>query len=1003
MEAIAAAYAQTRNAELELRIKDVDWALFEQVYNAVASATAGATADATAQPEIECSVNIITHTGAAQQPRGQARGQQRTAQQADIMTIIYSTAGASVHTSATMPAEPVTKYTRKIVKARHNATAGHIKWSAVVSEEAPLKPFKPANDALVRFKIRASFDFATGADATAGDRASKWRLDLTAIKTGALKDLGPHLKRLREDLFVPVIGSAGALPSGSFIERLPVDLLTSYEIELEYVGASAVTPAPAPAHIEETAQSMLALINPRHNLDRAYQDVMLALAPMIASSPGMFKNPKYKLKQLVPQVVSMTKNEYYADVWPRLADFYVTDKADGERALIVCGLNAGAIVDTAAYIVRSDSLVTISAPAGTVTGTPLTIADAEIICADPKRGSINPQCYTIHIFDCAALEGRLLANEPFSTRVEVLPRCAEVLQAVFNSGASAGDAPQYTVSAKRFTRLAANAAENKQIITAAARENARGYAIDGLIFSSAGDAGASAYANTRHYKWKPYAQNTIDFLAVKCPPALMGVKPYIARDGYELFLLFVGISHTARAQMGIGLLPKYKQIFPDVPDGYYPVQFSTSLLPYAYLWYAPVELTARVTLHRRIVELSRNDVNTEWVFHRVREDRVVSENYYGNDFRTAESSFINFIDPFNIEDLYQRAGSYFEHTADNIYFAQNKFKRYAITQTLKRVIGAHTRWVVDLAAGRGADLHRYQELGVDNALFVDVDATAISELIRRKLALGRRKIIGSSEPNADTTAQAPVHSAAATAHNQCPRPFLTKTAGALTVHTLVADLKRPFADTLASMYQFGVAPNCVDLVVCNFALHYFCDTIENLRNFLQLVKKLLKKDGLAMFSVMSGRKVFDLLANAPSAGAAANSRAQWNSCVSLGADDSTDRANTNEPQECACDLPNAVVKYSIIADYKSAKLEQAGQNIMIKLPFSTTMYSEPLCNLDTVTACAKKLGLAVERNESMGARLSQFEQSNRVLYEKLTADDKKYIDLHHIVVLRAIK
>lgn len=999
MEAIAAAYAQTRNAELELRIKDVDWALFEQVYNAVASATA--------QPEIECSVNIITHTGAAQQPRGQARGQQRTAQQADIMTIIYSTAVA--HTSATIPAEPVTKYTRKIVKARHNATAGHIKWSAVVSEEAPLKPFKPANDALVRFKIRASFDFATGADATAGDRASKWRLDLTAIKTGALKDLGPHLKRLREDLFVPVIGSTGALPSGSFIERLPVDLLTSYEIELEYVGASAVTPTPAtaPAHIEETAQSMLALINPRHNLDRAYQDVMLALAPMIAASPGMFKNPKYKLKQLVPQVVSMTKNEYYADVWPRLADFYVTDKADGERALVVCGLNAGAIVDTTAFIVRSDSLVTVSAPAGT----PLTIADAEIICADPKRGSITPQCYTIHIFDCAALEGRLLANEPFSTRVEVLPRCAEVLQAVFNSGASAGDAPQYTVSAKRFTRLAANAAENKQIITAAAK-SVREYAIDGLIFSSAGDAsafagdtGASAYANTRHYKWKPYAQNTIDFLAVKCPPALMGVKPYIARDGYELFLLFVGISHTARAQMGIGLLPKYKQIFPDVPDGYYPVQFSTSLLPYAYLWYAPADLTAHV--HRRIVELSRNDVNTEWVFHRVREDRVVSENYYGNDFRTAESSFINFIDPFNIEDLYQRAGSYFEHTADNIYFAQNKFKRYAITQTLKRVIGARTRWVVDLAAGRGADLHRYQELGVDNALFVDVDATAISELIRRKLALGRRKIIGSLEPTFEPTLEPTAHSANApmnaTAHsanaNQCPRPFLTKTASALTVHTLVADLKRPFADTLASMYQFGVAPNCVDLVVCNFALHYFCDTLENLRNFLQLVKKLLKKDGLAMFSVMSGRKVFDLLAAAPSS--ADDMRPQWNSCVSLGGDAHTPARD--QQTECACDLPNAVVKYSIIADYKSAKLEQAGQNIMIKLPFSTTMYSEPLCNLDTVTACAKKLGLAVERNESMGARLSQFEQSNRVLYEKLTADDKKYIDLHHIIVLRAIK
>ena len=41
-------------------------------------------------------------------------------------------------------------------------------------------------------------------------------------------------------------------------------------------------------------------------------------------------------------------------------------------------------------------------------------------------------------------------------------------------------------------------------------------------------------------------------------------------------------------------------------------------------------------------------------------------------------------------------------------------------------------WVIDLAAGRGADLGRWSQLKIKNALCVDNDADALKELQRRQ-------------------------------------------------------------------------------------------------------------------------------------------------------------------------------------------------------------------------------------------------------------------------------
>ena len=111
----------------------------------------------------------------------------------------------------------------------------------------------------------------------------------------------------------------------------------------------------------------------------------------------------------------------------------------------------------------------------------------------------------------------------------------------------------------------------------------------------------------------------------------------------------------------------------------------------------------------------------------------------------AELTYSNYVDPFELEDLWKPRGGYFAAAVDQAHFAPNKYKRFVISNLLKDAYSG-ANWVVDLAAGRGADLPRYQQIGVKNGLFIDIDPSAIAELIRRRFETPRaKKIIGSGQ------------------------------------------------------------------------------------------------------------------------------------------------------------------------------------------------------------------------------------------------------------------
>jgi hypothetical protein len=871
--------------ELEIRYKNINYDIFHSAYMSLLS-----NSDFT-NPQVECSVNVISSNIYEKNIIGKPDNTSYIRQ-------IKYTNGIPVSDD----------YIQKVRLVKPITIQEYLTYSIGLSSETKVPKFTTSNTAIVRFKVRTSWLMS-----------GSWRFDLTAIKQETLANLGATgLKTVRSAL------CKQGLTASNFFELVDFSNISSYEIEIEYVGKSL----PAPSDLR-VASILFTLVNPDYAKDTIYQEEIYHIAKYISKSPEMFKDPAYRIKKLANQVTALTKNTYYNTIYPPIS-YYLTDKADGIRALV-------SVHNGKCRVLLSSNMYEFSAPDEISN----TIADAELVYGETQK-------FTLYLFDCMVVDDKSIAKLGFSERVQHILRAAEIIHACVTKDGN-------NCVAKVFTQLIDPLEKGFR----ARYEAKTPYEKDGLIMTEPG----SSYELTHNYKWKPHTHNTIDFLARKCPAQLLGTKPYEVRANNTLYILFVGISHNMHKKLGLNLIPHYKKLFPEASAHYYPIQFAPSADPLAYLYYS-----SDSNLDGKIVELSRegfdNGTDPHWIFHRVRDDRKQERADYGNDYKTAELTYINYIDVFHFEDLYKRSDSYFTKPADSMYFASNKFKRFVISLVLRENLSG-AKWVIDAAAGLGADLRRYQEIKVDNAVFIDIDPTAIAELITRKFTYFTHKKRQQQD-------NARVGMGTIMGGGTALVPFTGGGMYGLTVHTLVADLKSPAERLIAQIYQFGVNPGIVDGIVCNFALHYLCDTTDNIRNMLLFVYRMLKVNGLFIFTVMDGARIFELL-----------------KLLARG-----EKWVANE---------SGAVKYAIMRDYTTPKLLDVGQYISVLLPFSSEMYREPLCNIDYVVAEAGKLGMMLEINSPMSDYDRKFSAVDKQLSGRLSPEDKHYISLHSVVTLRKVK
>jgi hypothetical protein len=435
------------------------------------------------------------------------------------------------------------------------------------------------------------------------------------------------------------------------------------------------------------------------------------------------------------------------------------------------------------------------------------------------------------------------------------------------------------------------------------------------------------YQTTMNLKWKTMKHMTIDFIAKKCPKELLGITPYINKPEYTLYLLFSGIRSNDFKKLGICLLKNYSKIFLGIQRNaeYFPIQFSPSSNPFAYLFWSKES-----DLDNKVVELTYQH---QWELIRVRDDRdgdVARKTYYGNYFKIAEQIWMNYFNPLLIDHMCNpQIESYFKQDNNTSYTASRKFNNFVKKELIK--IYSDTKWVIDLASGKGQDLFKYLDYNIPNILMVERDYDAIFEIINRKYT------------------------------------FITnnkyKNSANILIHQ--ADLCDDSSINISCIKStFPIPEDGVNLIVCNLAIHYLIGNKAGIINFVNILDALLAPGGIFIFTAFDGQTIFDLIGE----------DSEWNSYM----DDSK--------QE---------LKYSIKKLYRSATFTGSNQKIDVLLPFSNgTYYSENLINISSFKQACKKKHITMLASNSFNSYLDKFKDTNPQLYKLLTPSDIKYVSLY---------
>lgn len=746
--------------------------------------------------------------------------------------------------------------------------------------EENISTYDMSSCSMIRVKIRLSF--------TKPDEP--WRYDLTIVRNIS-PESADYLKTVVRSMFKKKIDTSNLVVClHDFLD----DYYRNYDFEIE---AERLKDGPlTPVDVTDVVYKVVGGINSEYLQESLFREQIITIANAIGYHREI---RRYTLKEILPQVVSLSRKDYQEIFPPK--GWTITDKLDGIRAAIVC--SGGPI-----YIV-SDKLITL-----------------------PERSSISFVAEgelvddTLYLFDVMMFDNKLVYEYEYSDRITFIDNIIRVC------GTS-------QVTTKKFVQIEDDLKMAFDTLLKSPHVGDKRLETDGIILVEPN----AQYSETVSYKWKPLDQTTIDFLVKKYTFPHKSSKP-----GYDLYYLFVGINTNIFKTSLMQYCRNYSKMFEGLGNReYFPIQFSPSSCPTAYMYWAPHGHPLG-DLNNKVVEFKLANTDEpcgtdgvpSWEPVRIREDRTrdyESMTYFGNDFRIAELTWNNFLDPLHLEDLSTGVVSYFQEEKSSVYKPQVHFLSFVKSTRIQSF--TEKDWIVDLASGKGQDLNRYFQSGIKHLVCVDQDKTALAELVKRKYdiiqsIIKKRKQKGKITFHAHTGTQV------------------------IVIPANIDDKK-----TVLKMITQHTPKEGVDVVVCNLALHYFMKTRESLVRFITLCRDILRKGGKVVFMVLNGEKIFEQL-------------------------DGVSYGNSYDI------FQDGSLKNSIRKLYSEDTIQPVGQEIEVLLPFSRgTYYKEYLVNVSYITKELEAKGFEVSPVAPVLDHLTAFEAQNPRGFEALREEDKEYLDI----------
>lgn len=760
---------------------------------------------------------------------------------------------------------------------------------------------------ITRFRMRYSISFNT-------EELKDWKLDLTLVKETTNQSLD-QMKQIRDELF------ATNITKDTFLEKADWNNVDRIELELEYINPNKPISIEHISHLDQLWQIL-------NTNQRTYTDCIYQIAQII--KPNLldkFKSGYFGLKQLGANPIELTKKDYITNVLPDINNFILTEKIDGIRSMLILYPQKGEC-----HIINKQYNKVVLQKSKPQINSIIINSECidDLIILDTEEYTVaNKTSY--YVFD-VIWYNKNVSNLPFAigleNRLEYIKKAVNQYNFLKSKHFIHLNANDYPIQIQQF---------NDTLPTLP-------YKNDGLIFISK-DAN---YTKTVNMKWKPISKMTIDFVAKLCPPFLLGINPYINKDGKTLYLLFVGIRSDEYHKLGVKKIKNYEKIFKNIQynDQYFPIQFSPSSDPYAYLFWSE-----NSTLDGHIVELTR--INNNWQLYKIRYDRKIDmdrKTYYGNYFKYAEYIWMNYQNPLTLENLSsitQEDMGYFREDNNSQYTYVRKFNNFVKNNLNQLYNKKYTNniknegisWVIDLASGKGQDLFKYIEYKINNILMIDIDNMSLMEVINRK-------------------------------HNYITNVHINHKTN---IFIKQLDLSESFTKNVSAIHEsrFGISTDGVPLIVCNFALHYLIPTKKKIQNFVGLLNKLLESGGIFIFTAFNGKKVFDLL----------------------------EKSDNGVWERPVYDSKNDKLLYSIKKKYNGSKFTGINQKIDVLLPFSNgKYYTEYLINTELLTGELEKKKIVLVAEDTFDIYLDKFKEAKPHFHKYLTNSDKEFISLYSFYV-----
>ncbi len=557
-----------------------------------------------------------------------------------------------------------------------------------------------------------------------------------------------------------------------------------------------------------------------------YQKYIFSLArQIISNNKNYLETFRFKsgLKKLLNNVIEMDSNLYYKQIQPKITSdegFYITDKIDGKRSILMIKYMKSDLSNCNVVILNNNLtlLKEIKLHKNKANNVLDYITlDCELLEENNKK--------ELFVFDVITFNSSKYTSKPFNERLAVMKEAVDRTIEILNLSNI-----NVNIRTKEFVLLTSKWKE--ELTNFYQKASNQKYEIDGIIFTP---NDKSDYSKMVGYKWKPAEHSTIDFYMKKVPDEILNTSPELFKrekkntknkdDDCIYYILFSGISRKDLESFNIKTMTHYDTIVGKLKDGgLMPIQFETSDKPYNYIFRQCKENS--IDLNNKIGEFGWD--GKQWVLKRIRTDRDVElarGEYYGNYYKVAENIWYSINNPLTFDDLLkENNGMYFMADNVDVYKEQRNFNSYVKTVAIQSIIeqvkleGNSSPLLIDLAAGKGQDLARIANLGVKDSIFVDNDKSAIQELIRRKHSI---------------------------------RNFNMKVS---TVHSDLNSDYKEVINNIESSYGKKLN-NSVDIIICNFAIHYIANNVDKLKNVIQLISYLLKTNGIFMFTCFDGTKV----------------------------------------------------------------------------------------------------------------------------------------------------